>query len=124
MKISPSLEHYLESIFILQRKKRTVRLKDIAEYINVTAPSALEALDNLKKKKLIIHEPYGDITLTKDGEKIAKKLYNRHQTLKKFFHNVLKVKEDIAEEDACKVEHYLSKETIKRILTFTKKYRS
>ena len=117
-RISPALEDYLESIFIIQNKGKPARVKDIAALIKVKAPSVIEALSHLQKKDLVIHERYGFIELTPDGLNMAKKLYERHTMLKKFFHQVLGIDKDLAEEDACRIEHYLSPDTLKRILSF------
>ena len=116
--ISPAQEDYLESILILQKKGKIARVKDMAALMKVTAPSVIEALANLQKKELVIHERYGYIELTSKGMKKATKLYKRHLLLKKFFHSVLGIKKELAEEDACKIEHYLSQQTMKRMLAF------
>ncbi|MEW6534315.1 MAG: metal-dependent transcriptional regulator [Candidatus Auribacterota bacterium] len=117
--ISPALENYLESILIIQNKKGLVRVTDLAQFTDVKAPSVIEAVSNLKKKGLVIHERYGHIELTGKGLSIARKLYAKHTMLKKFFHEVLGLDEDKAEADACTVEHYLSKEALHTMLMFT-----
>ena len=116
--ISPSLEDYLESIFVIKQKKQTVRVKDLARHLKVKAPSVVEVLRKLKEKNLIVHEYYGYIELTQEGINKAKALYERHIMLKKFLHQILGIDEEIAEEDACRIEHYLSKETLERIVKF------
>ncbi len=116
--ISPSLEDYLESIFVLKQKKKIVRVKDLARYLKVKAPSVIGALRKLKEKNLIVHEYYGYIELTEEGVNKAKVLYEKHIMLKKFLHGILGVDGKIAETDACKIEHYLSKETLERIIEF------
>lgn len=118
--ISPSMEDYLESIFIIQQKRKVVRVKDIVEFNKVKAPSVIEALSKLQGKGLVFHERYGYIELTRQGSIIAKDVYKKHKMLKKFFHNILGIKEKFAEEDACKIEHYLSQETINRMVSFIK----
>jgi len=116
--ISPSLEDYLESIFVIKQKKQTVRVKDLARHLKVKAPSVVEVLRKLKEKNLIVHEYYGYIELTQEGINKAKALYERHIMLKKFLHQILGIDEEIAETDACRIEHYLSKETLERIVKF------
>lgn len=118
--ITPAMEDYLEGILVIQESRRIARVKDLAELMNVKAPSVNEALSNLKKKGLIAQEKYGYIELTPAGLSIARKVYSRHNTLTKFFHEVLGLNETIAEKDACKIEHYLSKETIARMFKFIK----
>ena len=116
--ISPSLEDYLESIFVIKQKKQTVRVKDLARHLKVKAPSVVEVLRKLKEKNLIVHEYYGYIELTQEGINKAKAVYGRHIMLKKFLHQILGIDEKIAETDACRIEHYLSKETLERIIKF------
>jgi len=116
--ISPSLEDYLESIFVIKQKKQTVRVKDLARHLKVKAPSVVEVLRKLKEKNLIVHEYYGYIELTQEGINKAKAVYERHIMLKKFLYQILGIDEKIAETDACRIEHYLSKETLERIVKF------
>jgi len=116
--ISPSLENYLESIYILKQRNQIVRVKDLARYLKVKAPSVVEVLKKLKEKNLIMHEYYGYVELTQEGINRAKAIYEKHTMLKKFLHQILGIDEKIAETDACKIEHYLSKETLERIVNF------
>lgn len=116
--ISASLEDYLEGIFIIKEKRGVVRVKDLAKRLKVKASSVIEALERLKQRDLIIHEYYGYVELTQEGMNLAKELYYRHMMLKKFFTQILGLPNNIAEEDACKIEHFLSKETLNRIVKF------
>ena len=118
LSISPAQEDYLESIFIIQKKRKIARVKDIAAFIRVKAPSVIEAVSSLQKKGLVLHERYGHIELTPRGLQKAKKLYKKHQLLKSFFCEILGIEETQAEEDACRIEHYLSSETVKKMLAF------
>ena len=116
--ISPSLEDYLESIFVLKKRNQTVRVKDLAEHLKIKASSVVEGLRKLQEKHLVVHEHYGYIELTQEGVNRAKAIYERHVVLKKFLHRILGVDEKNAEQDACKIEHYLSKESLERIVEF------
>ena len=116
--ITPALEDYLESILIIKNRGKIPRVKDIARLINVKAPSVNEALSQLQKKGFIVHERYGYIEMTPKGLKKAKKLYKRHNLIKKFFHNILGLEKEIAEIDACRIEHYLSNATLDRMVSF------
>ena len=118
--MSPSQEDYLEGILIIQEQKRVIQVKDLAKFLKVKAPSVIEAIGKLKEKRLVVHERYSYIELTQEGINLAKKVHERHKTLKKFFHEVLGLRASIAEEGACKIEHYLSDETLKRMLKFIK----
>jgi len=116
--LSPSLEDYLESIYILKQRNQIVRVKDLARYLKVKAPSVVEVLRKLKEKNLVVHEYYGYVELTQQGINRAKAIYEKHIMLKKFLHAILGIDEKVAETDACKIEHYLSKETLERIIEF------
>ncbi|MBN2190767.1 MAG: metal-dependent transcriptional regulator [Candidatus Aureabacteria bacterium] len=116
--MTASMEDYLESIYILNERKKHVRVKDMARQMNVKPPSVIEALKSLEKKKFVIHEPYGYIELTEEGLKMAKRIYKRHKNLKNFLSCVLCLDERTAESDACRIEHHLSKETLERVMGF------
>jgi len=119
LNISSALEDYLEAVLILEEKKRFVRVKDLAQMMKVKAPSVNEALSHLKKRGLILQERYAPIELTSKGRGVAQAVLQKHEALKRFFQEVLGIDEKTAEEDACKVEHHLSKKTIKKIVSFT-----
>lgn len=76
--LSPSLEDYLEAIYILKEKKGFTRVSEIADFLNVKMPSVNSALKILVEKGLVVHETYGYVSLTDEGEKNAKKVYSRH----------------------------------------------
>ncbi len=118
MNITPILEDYLERILIMQQQNTVARVKDLANYFQVKAPSVVDALKKLKSMGLIEHEFYGFVVLTAKGKSIAQEIYNKHLLLKDFLKKVLHVNELVAEDDACKIEHYLSKETINNIIAF------
>ncbi len=118
MNITPILEDYLERILIMQQQNTVARVKDLANYFQVKAPSVVDALKKLKSMGLIDHEFYGFVVLTPKGKSIAQEIYNKHLLLKDFLKKVLHVNELVAEDDACKIEHYLSKETINNIIAF------
>ncbi len=116
--LSESLEDYLMGIFIINRKKGVVRLKDIAKEKRVKLPSAVNALKELSARGLIVHEKYGYVSFTEEGLNEAKKLYERHKTIFAFLHQILGVNEVIAEKDAHKIEHDLTKSTLELLTKF------
>ncbi len=116
--LTPSLEDYLKAILIINLDKKVVRVKDIVEKLGVKASSVVEAMNNLKDKDLVNQEKYGYIDLTSEGAKLAKNIYKKHKSLYKFMRSVLGVDINTAEEDACRIEHYVSKETLDRIVKF------
>lgn len=110
MKIQQSAEDYLETMLILQEKNGFIRSIDIANYLGVTKPSVSYAVKRLKENGYINMESNGPITLTTPGLEIAKRTYERHKALVDFL-EVLGVEEELAEEDACKIEHVISNDT-------------
>jgi DtxR family Mn-dependent transcriptional regulator len=116
--LTPSLEDYLETIYIISNYKTVVRVKDIAEARDVKTPSVVSALKTLSEKGLILQESYGYIELTEEGEKFGKKIYKKHKILTKFLHEILGVDINTASEDACEIEHHIDKITLDRIVKF------
>lgn len=102
-------------MYLLVNKKGVIRVKDLAQMLGITAPSVVEFLDRLADKGLVRYEKRELIELTEEGRRIAERVYRRHVLLKSFLEEVLGVPPDLAEEDACKIEHSISEETLKRI---------
>lgn len=118
MKLTPSLEDYLKSIYILSITKREVRVSDIANYMQVRLPSVSEALKKLRDKGLVIYDRYSSISLTNKGYEIAKNIVKRHQLILYFLQNILGLPPNIANKEACIIEHFVSDETIRRLGVF------
>ena len=114
-----SREDYLESILILKKKYGAVRSIDIADYFNYSRPSISLAMSILRTDGLITMNRNGYIELTDDGRKIAESVYTRHKILIAFLKQ-LGVSEESAADDACRIEHVLSDESIQRITEFVK----
>ncbi|MBN2354867.1 metal-dependent transcriptional regulator, partial [candidate division KSB1 bacterium] len=81
------------------------------------------ALNNLAEKNLIEHEQYGHVILTAKGRRIANNLERRHQAIKYFLAEILGISADIADEDACKMEHIMSQESLNALYQFLDYYR-
>lgn len=114
MKIQESAENYLETILILHRRNGMVRSIDIVNELNYAKPSISVAMKHFKENGLITVDENGYISLTKSGQDIAEKMYERHT----FLTNVLiqlGVDEEIAKVDACKIEHHISDEAFQMI---------
>lgn len=107
MHLQESGEMYLETLYILSQKSTAVRQLDIAEYMGYSKPSVNRAIGLLKNGGYIQTDDLGFLHLTDAGNEIAAKTYERHTTLTKFFVH-LGVPEDVAAEDACKIEHDIS----------------
>lgn len=110
MKIQQSAEDYLETMLILEEKNGYIRSIDIAKHLGVTKPSVSYAVKRLKESGYINMESNGPITLAPPGRKIATRIYERHKALTAFL-ELLGVDHDLAEEDACKIEHVISHDT-------------
>ena len=114
MNIYESAEDYLEQILVLLEEKGYARSTDIAESLGVTKPSVSVAMKKLRENGYISMEKGGLISLTDKGYPIARRTYDRHQTLTRFFVS-LGVDEAIARKDACKIEHDISEESFAAI---------
>jgi Mn-dependent DtxR family transcriptional regulator len=114
--LTQSNEDYLEAILVISLDNNVVRIKDLAKYLKVKTPSAVSAVKSLSKKNLVIHEHYGYLELTKKGEAAAKAVYKRHKILFKFLHDFLGIDPEIAEKDACSIEHHVAPETMDRLI--------
>ena len=123
MQLTRSREDYLEAIYELIEKNTVARVKDIATKLNVRMPSVHTAIHELKKHGLVEQEPYGYVTLTETGTIEAKKIVERHEMICKFL-SLLGVPLDVAERDACAMEHVLSDETYTAIEKFNTKKRN
>lgn len=117
MHIHESGQMYLETIYVLSKKKSSVRAIDVGEHMGYSKPSVSRAMGILKKEGLIEVDDGGHITLTDKGESIAKSMYERHTILSKLLRSV-GVSEETAAEDACRIEHCISEETFEAIKKF------
>lgn len=120
MKILESAENYLETIFMLSKRNDKVRSIDIATELGFSKPSVSIAMKNLRVNGYINVDGKGDITLTEKGEEIAQAMYERHTVLSNWLISI-GVSEKIAQEDACKIEHFLSTESFEAIKKHAKK---
>lgn len=116
--LSPSVEDYLETIYRLDQGNG-VRSIDVATFLNVAKPSVNHALNTLVGNGLVSQERYGQIYLTIEGKRRAQSIFRSHSILKSFLIDILDVKEERAEDEACSIEHILSPDTIDRIEQLT-----
>jgi DtxR family Mn-dependent transcriptional regulator len=118
VKLSPSMEDYLKTIYALDRERGYVRVKDIAEKMDITMPSVSGALKNLEKQDLVYHQRYDLVGITPKGSKVAEDICSRHRVVKDFLSQILGLDAEIAEKDACSMEHAISPETLKSLARF------
>ncbi len=114
MKVLESSENYLETIHILQKTHAMVRAIDIAHTLNYSKASVSIALKHLRENDFVAVDDAGGITLLPKGLAIAETMYERHTVLTSAL-TKLGVPEEIAAEDACRIEHIISVETFDAI---------
>ena len=114
MRLQESGEMYLETIYVLSKTISGVHSIDISEHMGYSKPSVSRAVNLLKSGGYITIDEENHISLTDIGLKIAEKIYNRHIVLSKML-VALGVPEDIAAEDACRMEHTISDESFEAI---------
>lgn len=119
-RILESKENYLETILILRNRLGNVRSVDIAAEMEFTKPSVSVAMKNLRNEGCIEVDKNGYITLTKQGLEIAESVYERHLLFTKWLTS-LGIPKELAEEDACRMEHCLSAESFSAIKAYIEK---
>lgn len=120
MALHESAEMYLETIYVLSQTNSTVRSVDIAEHMGYSKPSVSRAVSLLKQGGYVVMDPDGFLTLTDTGLDVARKIFGRHTALSQLLVS-LGVSEDVAAEDACKIEHVISDETFDAIKRYLEK---
>ncbi len=113
--LSRSAEDYLRAVYELVEKKKYARITDIAKQLKVKPPSVTEMIKKLREEGLVDFEKYSAVTLTLEGEKLAKKIMKRNKLLLEFL-AMIGVDDKTAKIDAHKIEHDLSLKTIERLL--------
>jgi DtxR family Mn-dependent transcriptional regulator len=114
--LSESLEDYLETIYNLVRDRKVARVKEIARARDVKMASVTTAMKRLSELGLIHYNQREFIELTPEGEETARRTLTRHDLLVRYFTEILHVSPENADADACAVEHYLSDESVDRIV--------
>ncbi|MGM0751182.1 MAG: transcriptional regulator MntR [Bacillota bacterium] len=111
---TPSMEDYIEQIYMLIENKGYARVSDIAEALSVHPSSVTKMVQKLDKDDYLIYEKYRGLVLTPKGNKVGKRLVYRHELLEQFL-RVIGVKEEHIYEDVEGIEHHLSWDSIDRI---------
>ncbi len=117
-RLSPSMEDYLEAVHGLVEQNRVARVRDIAEILGVTMPSVTGALRKLSKNGLVNYDPHEVITLTAEGEGVARKLAHTHRSIASFLTDVLNIQSEIAEKNACRMEHAIDDVVLTRLIRY------
>lgn len=114
MRLQESAEMYLETIYVLTEKHGSVRSIDVAEHMGYSKPSVSRAVGLLRSGGYLVMAEDGLLSLTEEGKKVARKIFERHTVLSSFLARI-GVSEEVASEDACKIEHVISDETLEAI---------
>lgn len=122
-KILESGEMYLETIYLLKTRSDYVRSVDIVAELGYSKSSVSRGVNLLKEKGYITVDTSGKIEFTKLGLEYTKDIYERHKILTAFLEGI-GVRADIAENDACRIEHVISPESLNAIKTFSERNKS
>ena len=114
MRLQESGEMYLETIFILTEENPHVRSIDVCDHMGFSKPSVSRAIGLLKTGGYVNVDKDGYLTLTELGREVAIKMYDRHKLLTDFLVS-LGVPENVATQDACKIEHHISDESFEAL---------
>jgi len=118
MKITSKIEDYLETIFRLSQEMDTVGVSDVAKARGVSVPTARTAVNRLQEYGFVHQKHYGKIILHDEGLKKGEEIFHVHKTLRRFLRDILLVDQETAEQEACRMEHGLSRETLERLTKF------
>ena len=121
MGVHESGEMYLEAIYVLTKENGFVRSIDVSEYLGYSKPSVSRAMGILRQGNYIVVDKDGGITLTQSGIDVAEKIYERHTLLTRLL-VTLGVDQEVAAEDACKIEHAISDESFEAIKKHVNQY--
>jgi DtxR family transcriptional regulator, Mn-dependent transcriptional regulator len=118
MKLTIAMEDYLEALLSLQEKGIETRIKYLAKELGIKPPSVIDMIKILVAKGYVTQENRKEVLLTEKGLSVAKKIHNKHYIIKDFFCDILGINEEVANNEACKIEHYLSQETYQKLLNY------
>lgn len=108
----------MEAIWALQCEGGVARVRDIAARLDVGKSAVTAALKSLAKRELVNYDPYQFITLTDRGRKLAKEVARRHQVLRRFMTEILGLETEVAEANACRMEHVVDNVVLQRLIDF------
>ncbi|MFY9638132.1 MAG: DtxR family transcriptional regulator [Methanobacterium sp.] len=107
-KLSANIEEYLETIYKISQKEKTVKTSKISKNLGITPASVSEMLKKLEKMGYVDYSQYKGVKLTDSGLKVAKNITRKHRLLERFLHDILKLKDHFLHDQACEMEHSLS----------------
>ena len=121
MALTKTQEDYLKTIYLLNQEKQKARVTDIANKLNKAKATVNYTIGNLKKLGYINYETYGEIRLTKNGEKCAKKILEAYDIVYLFLNGILEIDSKIAEEEAGRIKATIDDDTLNKLAKYTHK---
>ncbi len=115
--MNKTIEEYIEKIYVIEKKNGRARTGVIALEMGIKDSSVTEMMQKLEERGLVEYEPYYGVTLTNSGKEIAHELMKRHKVIADFL-EIIGVKRELAEIDACQMEHHVSAKTMDRLEKF------
>lgn len=119
-KVRESAENYLETILLIMKEEGSCRSIDVARRLNYSKSSVSRGVNQLIKKGLLLMAPSGHLNFTDKGKKLANEIYEKHKTVTGFLEKI-GVPQEVAEEDACRIEHVISSITFEALKDYLKK---
>jgi DtxR family Mn-dependent transcriptional regulator len=116
--LTPTMEDYLETLYLLNGEKGAIRVKNIAKKLGVKMPTVISMLKTLDEKGFIDYEKHEFLELTAKGRKVGKEIDRRHHIIHRFLTHILKIDSKLADEEACMMEHGMSPGTLNRLAKF------
>ncbi len=110
-------ERYIETIYILEKREGSARTGKISAEMKVRSPSVTEMLRRLQEDGYVEYEPWKGVRLTASGKRTALRLMKTHKTIADFL-EIIGIERELAEIDACQIEHYVSSQTVKKLRKF------
>jgi DtxR family Mn-dependent transcriptional regulator len=107
--LSQEAEEYIETIYKLQKRNGTAKTKELSQIMHVVPGSITNTIEHLESHNLVTPEPYHGVKLTPEGEKIALTIIRKHRLAERLLTDVLKADWATVHQDACKLEHALTK---------------
>ena len=116
--LTPTMEDYLETIFLLSKEKGAIRVKNIARNLGVKMPTVTNMLKTLCERGFIDYEKHEYLVLTEKGRAVGQAVDRRHDKIRAFLTDILKIGSSLADEEACRMEHGMSEETLDKLTKF------
>ena len=114
MKMQESPEDYLETIYMLSLDQQEVRSIDVARHLGYSKPSVSVAMKRLRENGYVTMDDNSFLSLTEEGLAIARRVYERHEVITKYFVSI-GIDPETAQKDACRVEHVISEVTFQKL---------